>query len=155
MSSDEEEFSSALAPELDAHITQAILDILQRRGENVLMDDLIEAAKNDEWEVSRVLDVLIGLNLVGIEKQRGNHLRNSRAFAYRTGYALPKPLKLSTLSVSLAKTERDIGNRLENVKRLRHQVEKGRADSDGNFLRNYRDSRQFKDPVSDALNKIV
>ena len=142
-SEDDEPLSSVvLTPQEDARIALALLEVLQKRGENVLMDELIEAAGTDEWEVARVLDVLLSLDLVAIERQRGNSLRHSRAFAYRTGYALAKPLDLSKLSDEIAKAEESITRKVEGIKRLKKQLASSNAsnEEDAALVSEYRAS---------------
>jgi len=120
-----------------------------------LMDELIEAADADEWEVARILDVLVGLNIAAIEKQRGNTLRNSRAFAYRTGYALSRPVNLHTLSGDIAAAETSITERIHNIKALKAQLEQGKNDTDVAFLRTFRASKKSKDESTEHLDKVM
>jgi hypothetical protein len=155
MSSDEEDTGVIQPPEFDAKVTLAIIDALQKRGSNVLMDELIDAADADEWEVARVLDVLVAMNVAAIEKQRGNTLRNSRAFAYRNGYALPKQVKLDTLSDDIAEEEATANGRLENIQKLKAQLEKGKSEGDTDFLRSFRQSKQRADLTTALLDKVL
>lgn len=157
MSSDEEEEWPEVEqpPEFDIKVAQALVATLQSKGENVLMDELIDAAAPaDEWEVTRVLDVLVGLQLAGIERQRGNTLRNSRAFAYRTGYALPKPVPLENLKESLEQQESAMEQRLSNVKRLKEQLENGNSDNDIAFLQSYIQNHE-DDEIKAFIKRIL
>ena len=152
MSSDEEDDTVVQTPEFDARIALAIIDALQKRGENMLMDELIEATEADEWEVARVLDVLVSLNIAAVEKQRGNSLRNSRAFAYRNGYSLPKQVRLDTLSQDLVHLETSISEKLEGIAKLKEQLERVGDESDAEFLKSYREG---KSTLSEAVSTLL
>ena len=152
---EEEEWSSEKSPEFDREVANSIISTLQRRGENVLMDELIEAANVEEWEVARILDVLVSLQLAGIERQRGNTLRSSRAFAYRNGYALSKPVPLDTLRDTIAEQELIMTERLANLKKLKGQLESGNSESDQAFLKAYVEGKKLDTPGELAQRFLV
>jgi len=135
---DDDEWSSVVqAPEFDAKVVHAILGCLQKRGSNVLMDELLEAAEVEEWDVARVLDVLVSLQLAGVERQRGNNRRSSRAFAYRSGIELPRAVPLDRLKELVAKQETMMQDRVSRIKRLKTQLETGKPESDRSFLKEF------------------
>jgi hypothetical protein len=74
--------------------TRLIVEKLQLGGENVLMNHLLESKGAGERTVARILDVLFALNVAKVEDQRGREARSSRAYAYRSGYALARPMPI-------------------------------------------------------------
>ena len=155
--SEEEDFveEAVLLPEFDIKVTKAIIGELQKRGENVLMDDLIEAAQVEEWEVARVLDVLVSLHIAGIERQRGNELRSSRAFAYRNGYALPKQIHLESIKDSILQQEITLDIRHSNIKKLRLQLEQGSPETDREFLDKLLNEKTLDTLSSDLIERFL
>jgi len=142
-------------PEFDIRITRALIAALQKRGENVLMDELIFAAENvDEWDVARVLDVLVGLQLAGVERQRGNPMRNSRAFTHRTGYALPREVPLETLRDAIEQQEALIAERTRSIQQLKEQLKSGDEQSDVEFLRAYAETAP-NDTIQTYLRRFL
>lgn len=120
---EEEEQHEQKSTEYDISLARNIIAKLQQMGENVLIDDfLVGNESDDEWDAERLLDVLISMQVAGIEKHRGIEKRTSRAFTYRTGYADPTTT-LHTLATDIAEEEEQVELQRERCKRLKLELE--------------------------------
>jgi hypothetical protein len=106
--------------------TRKIIETLQSSGENVLMDHLVGKKKDGgpkETTVSRILDVLFQLRVAKVEELRGRENRPSRAYAYRTGYALGQPIPIHEIRKRLEGGEENGTAPLTTSKRSKSELD--------------------------------
>lgn len=120
---DEDSKREPKSAEYDIQLTLSLVKKLQGMGENVLIDDfLINHENDDEWDAERLLDVLISMQVAGIEKHRGISNRNSRAFTYRTGYADPST-DVASLAEDIRREQALLLEQQERCKRAKHELD--------------------------------
>ncbi|KAH9255086.1 hypothetical protein BASA81_006845 [Batrachochytrium salamandrivorans] len=120
---DEDSKREPKSTEYDIQLTLSLVKKLQCMGENVLIDDfLVNHENDDEWDAERLLDVLISMQVAGIEKHRGISNRNSRAFTYRTGYADPGT-DVANLAEDIKREQRLLLEQQERCKRVKQELD--------------------------------
>jgi len=91
-------------PELVATAKEVIAK-MQTAGENILMNLLVKREGPREATVARILEVLFLLDVAKVEEHRGRDARPSRAYTYRTGYALPAPVPVAEIRSRIARAK--------------------------------------------------